>query len=365
MKMFKKEDNIVVFANANMGDFVWATSAIYLIKQYNKNINITLVTSKSFVDLIDKKFFKKVITTNPKYHLNKNKFIRLFYKIYWLIKNYFSLKFNSLFFFLDISSFMAFSAKKILKIKNIVGPEILWFGYDCKNIDSKYYTVKIPLPKNQDKVHIMIRYQLLVRYMFPTYNLSIPKISDTCLLSNKFEEQYLKNTKKYKIALCTSGSGEIKNWNINNFNKLIKLINKSFNSTFYVVGNSLKEIENGKFLVQENKDVDIRNLCGKTSLLELKTFLKDIDLLISVDTGVIHLAAIYNIPTISLHGWAIPEKSMPINKNAVPMCAYRECSVRCSYNFFIGQGDKECLKNPKCMQDITPEIVFEKVKEIL
>jgi ADP-heptose:LPS heptosyltransferase len=86
--MFNKENNIIVFANAHMGDFVWATSAISLIKQYNKNINITLITSKSFIDLIDKKDFKKIITTNPKYHLNKNKFIRLFYKLFWSIKKF-------------------------------------------------------------------------------------------------------------------------------------------------------------------------------------------------------------------------------------------------------------------------------------
>ena len=38
-----KFKNIVVFTAAGIGDFVWATSAISLIKQFDKSISITLI----------------------------------------------------------------------------------------------------------------------------------------------------------------------------------------------------------------------------------------------------------------------------------------------------------------------------------
>ena len=45
---------ILVRANTGgIGDFVWATSAISLVKQYDTNIKITLIISDIFIPLID------------------------------------------------------------------------------------------------------------------------------------------------------------------------------------------------------------------------------------------------------------------------------------------------------------------------
>ena len=45
--MKKEQQNILIFACANIGDFVWATSAISLIKQTNKNCKLALITYDS------------------------------------------------------------------------------------------------------------------------------------------------------------------------------------------------------------------------------------------------------------------------------------------------------------------------------
>ena len=355
-----KKNNILIFANAAMGDFIWVTSVFRLIKDYDKNINITLITSKYYIDFIDNNIIKTVVTTNPKYHKKKNKIIRITYKIYWLITNYYKLIDNDTVLFLDISKFMAFSAQKILKIKNIIGPSILWLGYNTKNPDVKYYTKQIPLPKDQDKKHIMIRYQTLVRNIFPTYNLSLPILPDTSSHSEKIK-RLIGKAKKYKIALCTMGSVSWRYWDVKYFEELIIKINNDFDSTFFIMGSSKAELQNAEILKNSLKNTDIINLCGKTSISDLKEILRNMDLLVSVDTGIIHLAAVYKIPTISLHGSTLPEQSMPVNKNAVILCSYRECSP-CNYKCW---ETNEGCREPKCMYDITPDMVFYEVKKIL
>ena len=43
-----KFKDVIIFSFLGLGDFVWATSAISLIKQYDKNIKVTLITFYMF-----------------------------------------------------------------------------------------------------------------------------------------------------------------------------------------------------------------------------------------------------------------------------------------------------------------------------
>ncbi|MFA7074690.1 MAG: glycosyltransferase family 9 protein, partial [Endomicrobiaceae bacterium] len=356
-----KYKNIVILADAGIGDFIWATSALSLIRDYDKNIKIILVTSSKYVQLIDESLhINEVITTNNKYHVSKNKFIRLFYKFCWSIKNYPKLYNVDACLLLDISSFFTITAKYLYRIKNIIGPDNFSFGYDIKNKTSKYYTKIVKMPKDNDKTAFIMRYQILVRSIFPTYNLSIPKLPDTSNLSNKII-QLIGNTKKYKIALCTQSSVLWRTWNIKYFQKFIEKFDKFTDATYFIVGNSKQEEKNAIYLQNNLKNTDIRNICGKTTLLELKEFFKNIDLLISVDTGAAHIASVLNIPIISLHGASLPENSSPVSYKTIPLCSYRYCSP-CTLNTILNNF---ICKKQKCMDDITPELVFKTAVKIL
>jgi len=360
-KSINNKKSIVIFTYAHMGDFIWATSTFRIIKDYNKDIELILISSKKFVDFIDDNLVDLVISITPKYYDHKNKFIRIMYKIYWLTINYFSLKKSNSVLFLDISRFMAFATKNILKIKNIYGPSFYHFGYSIKNPDTKYYTKNISLQKDQDKMHMLIRYQTLVRSLFPSYNLALPEIPSLQFgLSIKIKN-LMEKSKKYKIVLCTTGATPWRYWDLDYFKQLIIKINKEFDSTFFIVGNSKKEIKKAEYLKTSLNNVDIRNLCGKTSIADLENIMKNMDLLISIDTGIIHLAAVYRVPTICLHGGTLPEQSRPVNKNAVVLFSLRNCSP-CNYE--IWKTKKPC-KYPKCMYDITPDMVLEEVRKIL
>ena len=299
---------VLIRANTGgIGDFVWATSAISLIKQFNNKVDVTIITSDIFFNLIndDKIKINNVLYCNKKKNYSKNKFIKIFYRIYWCIKNYFKIKKENydLMIFLDHCYITAFFAKYIYKIGNIVGPSILPYGYNIKNKSSKFYTRIIDLPLDFDRLHCMTAYQIIIRKIFPTYNLSLPVLPNTNYLKEKIIQNFLQNTKKYKFAICTYGSRKCKNWNIEKFKILIEQINNIYPSTFFVLGNNKEENNNAIYLQNNLKNIDIRNLVAKTNLLELKELLNNIDLLISVDTGTMHVAATTDIKIISLHGF--------------------------------------------------------------
>lgn len=333
-----KFKNIIVFTAAGIGDFIWATSAVSLIKQFDKNISITLVMCEDYTALVDKSLqVDKIITLKRKYHsVETSPVLRHIYKILWAIKNFKYFYKKEVCVMLDNSKFFLLLAKKIFNISKTVNLEL-------------------------KDLHTMIKYQLITRSILPTYNLAVPVLPNTKYLENQIKQNFLQNTKKYKIALCTKSTMKFRDWDIKYFDELIKKIDNFYDSTFYIVGNSKEEIQNSNFLMDNNKNTDIRNLCGKTSLLEIKEFLSNMDFIVSVDTSIVHLAAVSNIPTIAFYGVSLPLRSRGINYNFIAMSSNEKCSP-CDDKYYANELSCEYAK---CLYNITPDMVFNKIKEIL
>ena len=81
------------------------------------------------------------------------------------------------------------------------------------------------------------------------------------------------------------------------------------------------------------------------------------DLLISIDTGVVHIAAAVNTPVISLCGPTLPTHSAPVYHKGVSLFSGRSCSP-CDIN------NKIC-KDMKCLKDISSDMLVEEVRKIL
>lgn len=353
--------NIYLFMFYGLGDFIWATSVLSMIKSYDKNLKITVVTFNQYTQLIKgNPNVDNIITINSKYFLHKNKIINHIYKIFYAIFNIFKFRNIDYAIFLDDRPFFAMLLK-ILRTKNIYGWKYMSFGKNLQNIYSKSYTKIIDIPKynDSDKLHVMLKYQLIIRSIFPTYNLSIPKLLDTDNLESKIKNLIYTN-KKYKIALCTKGSTTWRYWPTNYFIKLITILNKKYSATFFILGNDKTQLEIANTIINTLKDIDIRNLVSKTNILEFKELIDNMNLLISVDTSAIHFAGVKQIPTIALYGQSLPEKTCPINSNAISICTYEDCSP-CDEAIYM--DNKICLK-PKCMEKITPEIVIKEINKI-
>lgn len=99
------------------------------------------------------------------------------------------------------------------------------------------------------------------------------------------------------------------------------------------------------------------NLCAKTDIAKLCEYISSLDLFITNDSGPMHIAAAYQVPTIALFGPTKFTQTSPYkNKNAQILhldltcmpCMKRRCPI----------------KTHDCMKNLTPKMVLKAIRKI-
>ena len=159
-------------------------------------------------------------------------------------------------------------------------------------------------------------------------------------------------------VMIIPGGGTDKNrqgriWNINKWAELSDSITKRYGGTVFVVG-SKSERQYHEVLARENTVIT----SGNYSLSESSALLSKSDLVISGDTGTLHIASAHGVPSIAILGSTSPDKIKPYGDNGF----YIEPSFHCKYCW-----EKKCkhLKNNEkytpCIESITSETVLNKI----
>lgn len=121
---------------------------------------------------------------------------------------------------------------------------------------------------------------------------------------------FLKEAKPLKVAVHIGSGSETKNWPINNWSSLLQQIQERFDVTLVLVVGEADQERFEKFvnLSHPKNSLTARSL----PLPELAGILANCNLFIGHDSGVTHLAAAVNTPSIALFGptdpkiWAPP-----------------------------------------------------------
>ena len=347
----------------HIGDFIWATSAIAILKTTFPNIKITVIACKPLQELIENNpiIDKAIYTIYPQNSL-KIKIKRLLTLIK-IIPQIFFQNYDDCIIFAH--SKISVLIAKICRIKNIVGTDYLWTGNNIIDPLSKYYTKVIHIHPNQDNIHACIKFQTVIKSYFGIFNNSKPVIP-TC---NNFEISnftFFKNDNSIKVALCIYGSKMSNNiWDIQNFKDVVIMLSDKFkNITFYLVGSKANFDHSQKLISILDKDIKIYNICGKTSLLELVYLFKYMNILFSVDTGVTHLAATTNIKIFSIYGPTLPQQTAPISDKVITFYEGEKCSP-CMHQTLVLNKPCQYYPKPICLLKIKPETVVKKITEFL
>ena len=131
--------------------------------------------------------------------------------------------------------------------------------------------------------------------------------------------------------------GQAKRWYPDKFAEVIVELSSKYDIVILGGANEL-EIANDieKFLIK-NEVENYKNLVGKTTITELKSTISSLDLLITGDSGPMHLAASFQVPTVSIFGptkvnetsqWK-NDKSIVVKKNlSCQPCMKRKCPLK-------------------------------------
>ncbi|MDR1696410.1 MAG: hypothetical protein LBR69_07290 [Endomicrobium sp.] len=382
---------ILVVTNGNIGDFVLATSALKLLRQGLPEDEITLITSvrvKDFIEGLNKEWIDSSKTLFFPRNDNHKKtavagafidnviytdfsFTRSFIRqrvdqVFWFVKNYFKIK-RSAFddcVFLDHSRFFA-KVMPLTGIKNLIGPSTWWSGDKVPNPNISSLTKAVPLPENSDNTHMVERYQTIIRSYLDNCNLSTPLLPKTKQETAEKVNKLLNKTNKYSVTFSLRGDnikGNKKIYPVTHAIEIIKRLHNQIDADYYMLGTKIF-YDDAEYIKYQIPEAKIHNLCSKTSLPELKTVFEQTDLLISVDTGAIHIAAVTNTNIIGLYG-ANDGNSFPVSSRSTVLYVKQPCSP-CNYTRTVLGIPCPYGDNPKCLESVTPDMVSGAALKIL
>ena len=152
----------------------------------------------------------------------------------------------------------------------------------------------------------------------------------------------------------------LKKWPVKNWFELACKINKEYGYSILLTG-AKADLEEAKAFCEMLKEekIPFYNAVGALSLDETTSILIRSKLLVSVNTGIMHLAAALNVPLIVINGATSVKRWGPLSNNSFSLYAKLDCYPCISLGF-----ESKC-QNPKCLESISPDLVFEKVRKVV
>jgi len=158
------------------------------------------------------------------------------------------------------------------------------------------------------------------------------------------------------VTIFPGASISEKCWNVEKFKQLASSIN-SIGIPIVILGD--KEcMDDGQKIISDS--YSNLNLGGGTSLLEASAILAKSLLLVSGDSGLLHMAMGFGTATVSLFGPSNTKKWAPKGNEHISISKNLACSPCSKFGY-----TPTCQINAKCMSDITVDEVFDAVLRLL
>lgn len=206
-----------------------------------------------------------------------------------------------------------------------------------------------------------------VENFFETGKRAIPELTldknITLNIPENIIEQMKQKIDSDKIKICfntgASKARQGRKWCLEYWIKLAKLILENFDAQIFVVGDK-EDKENAQELI--DKFPQIKIFAGETSILETAALLANADIVISGDTGPLHIASATGTTCIGLYGSCPVTRSGPYGEKHFAIASDLSCTP-CDKK--VCKYLNSDIDNAPCMQDISPEKVFNLVDTIL
>lgn len=326
---------VLIIQTAFIGDAILSTTVFKGIKKVLPNASLDVLAIPQTSNL----FYNNPNIENV-YEFNKRKFynrVTSFFKILSLIKKN---KYD-----LAISIQSSFTSSVLMKFGGVK----FRIGYPRQ----KLLTHTIKLKKG---LHIRKR---VLRLLEPICNKTI--LDDETELfwsideSNRISKIAELESSKLKIAIAPGSAQFTKQWPKEYFGRLIKKLEENNFNVFLIGG------KEDRYLCDEivaKHDLSAVNLSGDLTLLDSAALINKVDLVISNDSAPLHIANAVKTDVFAIFGPTVKRFGFyPYRENDKILEVELDCRPCGKHG-----GDKCPLEHFKCMVELTPEIVFEEVK---
>lgn len=167
-----------------------------------------------------------------------------------------------------------------------------------------------------------------------------------------FEDNRLKE--KTVIALNPGASHKVNRWPTKYFSWLAKIIEEQLKAKCIIICGK-EDIDLAEEIVNNSSCSPI-NLAGKINLLQLGAILKRCKILVTGDTGPMHIATAVGTKVIALFGAADPKRTGPVGKGHIILQAKDVKCIPCRKRVCDNSQYLECMEKIK-PQDVMDAII--------
>ncbi len=157
-----------------------------------------------------------------------------------------------------------------------------------------------------------------------------------------------------RVAIIPCSRWEIKNWPAKNFAEVARGLRNVTGAAIYLVGSRDNAPTCADIAAAVGEGVV--NLCGRTTLVELGGWLAEMDLVLTVDSGPMHMAAAVGRPVLAVFGPTDPRRTGPYGRMhrvvQTQGLACRPC--------FTDRCD-----NPACLRELSVDEVLPQALDML
>lgn len=163
--------------------------------------------------------------------------------------------------------------------------------------------------------------------------------------------------KKDLIVLNAAGIFETRNWPMEYYSSFAKLWLNEFPQTqFLIIG--LRSIASKAEYLKKELGNNLISIIDKTNVAEAFSILQLTKLMLSEDSGLMHMSWVSGIPTFTLLGGTRSDKARPLG----------------DHSGFLDSSDMECGNcmqekckwgDTRCLSRYSPEFIFEKTKALI
>ncbi len=149
--------------------------------------------------------------------------------------------------------------------------------------------------------------------------------------------------------------GSAKRWPANHFAQLAKLVWQARPYAQIALLGSTKDNPICEQIVA--KEPKIRNLAGLTRLTEAIALIARAEVVVSNDSGLLHIASSLNRPVLALYGPTDPDHAPPFSDVAKSLSLRLDCAPCKERRCPLGHRD--------CMRKMSPDMVYQELKPML
>lgn len=162
----------------------------------------------------------------------------------------------------------------------------------------------------------------------------------------------LENLPRPWVGYTLGARWQTKRWPVENFVKLAEMVSDNFGGSVVLIGGGEDSILGQKFLNEsQNRLGAVSNLLGKTTLPELQAICGEVDLLVSNDTGPLHVGAALGTPTVGIFTCTRTARTGAYARNAASVSTKVDCA---------GSLQKTC-NHTKCFAELDARKVYQAV----